>query len=64
MMPVMDGEGFRKKQLEDPRLAHIPVIIVSAYRDLERSAELLKAAHFIKKPPRLDELKSAVAQHC
>jgi CheY-like chemotaxis protein len=30
MMPVMDGWAFRRKQLRDPGLAHIPVIVLSA----------------------------------
>src|SRR3954462_14953231 len=29
-MPVMDGATFRERQLEDPRLASIPVIFCSA----------------------------------
>jgi CheY-like chemotaxis protein len=30
MMPVMDGWQFRAEQVEDPRLAGIPVIVISA----------------------------------
>jgi len=30
MMPVMDGWTFRREQLRDPQLAHIPVIVLSA----------------------------------
>jgi CheY-like chemotaxis protein len=30
MMPVMDGWAFRREQLRDPYLAHIPVIVLSA----------------------------------
>jgi CheY-like chemotaxis protein len=30
MMPEMDGWMFRREQLRDPRLAHIPVIVLSA----------------------------------
>ena len=30
IMPVMDGWAFRREQLRDPRLAHIPVIVLSA----------------------------------
>jgi CheY-like chemotaxis protein len=64
MMPVMDGQAFREAQLQDPALAHIPVVVVSAYRDVERDAEKLQAASFIKKPPRLDELVSTVFRYC
>ncbi len=30
LMPVMDGWAFRREQLRDPQLAHIPVIVLSA----------------------------------
>lgn len=30
LMPVMDGWTFRREQLRDPQLAHIPVIVLSA----------------------------------
>ena len=30
MMPVMDGETFLREQAEDPLLAHVPVIILTA----------------------------------
>jgi CheY-like chemotaxis protein len=30
MMPVMNGWTFREEQLRDPKLAHIPVIVLSA----------------------------------
>ena len=33
MMPVMDGEAFRKAQLQDSQLKDIPVIVVTARHD-------------------------------
>src|SRR5205823_1575262 len=53
MMPVMDGQTFRMAQLSDPRIAHIPIVVISAYRDIQ-DAERLKATRFVKKPPKLD----------
>jgi len=32
-MPVMNGRQFRNEQLKDPRIKHIPVVIVSALSD-------------------------------
>jgi CheY-like chemotaxis protein len=64
MMPVMDGQGFREAQLSDPVIAHIPIVVVSAFRDLQGSVDRLKAAAFIKKPPKLEELVRAVERHC
>src|ERR1043165_7635813 len=34
MMPVMDGATFREEMLRDPELSQIPVVVISAYRDL------------------------------
>jgi CheY-like chemotaxis protein len=64
MMPVMDGQAFREAQLQDPRIAHIPIVVVSAYRDVQSHAEKLHAATYLKKPPRLEDLLGAVAQYC
>ena len=30
VMPIMDGWAFRREQLRDPRLARVPVIVLSA----------------------------------
>lgn len=64
MMPVMDGIAFREAQLQDSRLAQIPVVVLSAYRDLQQSAGSIKGTNFIKKPPRREELLAAIDQHC
>src|ERR1700691_4056220 len=32
-MPVMDGWHFRSEQIKNPRLGHIPVIVVTALSD-------------------------------
>jgi len=50
MMPVMDGRAFREKQLSDPALASIPVVIISAFRDQDRMVSSLKPAAFLPKP--------------
>src|SRR5436190_21383655 len=41
MMPVMSGEGFVEKQRQDPALAQIPVVILSADREIKEKAVLL-----------------------
>ena len=50
MLPVMDGFEFRVQQLQDPALARIPVIVVSAGGDLVRKAETLHADACLAKP--------------
>lgn len=47
MMPIMDGWEFRRQQRCDPRLADIPVVVVSAV-DAERLQELDPVAVFRK----------------
>ena len=64
MMPVMDGQSFRVAQLQDPRLAGIPVVVISAYRDVEEIGEQLRAAVSIKKPPQVADLVAAIQRYC
>jgi CheY-like chemotaxis protein len=56
MMPVMNGWQFRAAQLSDPRLAGIPVIVISADTSVQDKAAVLGAAHVLTKPIQLDRL--------
>jgi CheY-like chemotaxis protein len=59
MMPVMDGFAFRSAQREDPRLARIPVVVLSAGHGAERAASLA-ADGFLAKPFGVDALLETV----
>jgi CheY-like chemotaxis protein len=59
MMPVLDGEEFRREQKRDPSLAKIPVVVVSA---LEAAARLDAAGH-VQKPFQVEELLAAIRRH-
>jgi CheY-like chemotaxis protein len=50
-MPVMDGRAFRAEQRRDPALASIPVVVLSAFRDVAVKAADLEAAFYMSKPP-------------
>lgn len=63
-MPGMDGSGFRKAQAADPRIASIPVLIVSAGRDLAAEARRLGATGWIQKPMKLDAILREVESRC
>ena len=64
MMPGMDGREFRRIQREDPKLRDIPVVVISAFRELDDIAkELEPAAHF-KKPIKLADFLTIVKTHC
>jgi CheY-like chemotaxis protein len=63
MMPRMNGYEFRQEQLKDPRLAGIPVIVVSALSVSQEEQLLLKASAFLGKPVQLEELLGAINKH-
>ncbi len=62
MMPVMDGWEFRRRQMQDPALATVPVVVLSAL-DPARASELGGAA-FLKKPLDFDRLLELVRRFC
>ena len=64
MMPVMDGSEFRDRQRGDEALREIPVVVLSAHADGNRSAEQMKAAAFLRKPVDLGELLRTVEKFC
>ena len=49
----MDGRAFRSEQLQDPGIAPIPVVIVSAMGDVRQAAAELQVAAHVTKPLRL-----------
>jgi CheY-like chemotaxis protein len=50
MMPLMDGAQFREAQLRDERLAKIPVVVLSADRNVEARALELGVEGWLPKP--------------
>jgi two-component system chemotaxis response regulator CheY len=49
-MPMLDGGDFRDVQRSDPRLARIPVVLVSADRDAREAAARIEATAVVAKP--------------
>lgn len=64
MMPVMDGRSFRERQLQNPKLANIPVVVFSAYQDVAVTANELHAAGYLAKPVDLSRLLRLIRQSC
>lgn len=63
MMPVLDGFEFRHHQLNDPTLATIPVVVLTAGTIDERVRRLgVKAC--MRKPIDLDTLFATLSQMC
>jgi CheY-like chemotaxis protein len=64
MMPVMDGAEFRRAQQEDPRLAPIAVVVMSAAENIQAQAPTLTADAYIPKPIDFDVLLPLIEQYC
>jgi len=62
MMPVMDGWAFRRKQLEDPDLRGIPVVVVSAARNVGPGGAELRPTAMLPKPFDIEVLSATVAK--
>ena len=63
MMPVMNGWQFRAEQLQNPRLASVPVLVISADPHVQPKAATLGVAGLLKKPVSLEDLLAAVKTH-
>jgi CheY-like chemotaxis protein len=61
-MPVMDGTQFRSAMLRDPRLAKIPVVVVTAFEP--PAAASLSAVRVFRKPFDIDALLGTVRENC
>lgn len=59
MMPVMDGQAFRREQRNDPRLADIPVVPFTAHATAV-DVLAMETPVYLAKPVRLDELVATV----
>ena len=59
-MPVMDGRQFRREQVKDPRLARVPVIVLSALSDRTD----IDANEIFIKPVDVDILLATIDRYC
>jgi len=64
MMPVMNGTEFLRAQRQDPRLASIPVVILSGDGAMPSKAQALGIDDFLTKPIRGSALLQRVARYC
>jgi CheY-like chemotaxis protein len=60
LMPEMDGPTFLKQLQTRPEDATIPIVLLSALRDLETRAAGLPVAAIVAKPFDVDDLLSAL----
>jgi CheY-like chemotaxis protein len=64
MMPRCSGEQFRERQLANPVIADVPVVLVSAVSDLPQRAALLRPFAVLQKPVDPDRLTAMVRRAC
>ena len=64
MMPIMNGYEFREEQLKDPRLAAIPIIVVTADGRARDKARELGSDVFFQKPLSPPLLLEAIRRFC
>jgi CheY-like chemotaxis protein len=64
MMPVLDGLGFRKAQLEDSSISHVPTALFSADTNIRAKAEANSIQEFLRKPIDLDQLFELINKYC
>jgi CheY-like chemotaxis protein len=63
MMPRMGGAEFRMVQKVDPKLRHLPVVLLSADARMEERARELEVHGAIRKPIDLDELLAVIERY-
>jgi CheY-like chemotaxis protein len=64
MMPRMNGAEFRARQLQDPRIAAIPVVLLTADARVVEKQSSLSVHAFLAKPVRLDALLEVIDPYC
>lgn len=64
MMPVMNGAEFRREQQRDPRLARVPVALLSAAENLQEQVPALDVDAYLQKPIDFPALLATVERYC
>jgi two-component system, chemotaxis family, chemotaxis protein CheY len=63
-MPVMDGNDFLRALLSDPKLAEIPVAIMTASAGADRTPSRKRDAGFFRKPVDYERLLQTIRFYC
>ena len=63
MMPNCDGACFRRQQREDPELASIPVVLLTADARVDSKLAEISVTEYVAKPVRLEKLLAIIARH-
>lgn len=63
MMPVMDGIEFKRRQLQDPGVSHVPVIFMTG-KDVPGNADELRPLKIVRKPFKADVIIELIDEYC
>jgi CheY-like chemotaxis protein len=64
MMPIKDGFQFCAEKDADPKLAHLPVIVMSADGHIRENQKRVNASAYLKKPLDIYEIIEIVEKYC
>lgn len=64
MMPVKDGFQFCAEKEANPKIAHLPVVVMSADGHIRENQLRVNAKAYLKKPLDIYEIISIVQKHC
>jgi CheY-like chemotaxis protein len=64
MMPVKDGFQFRDEQLRNPKIAGVPVVVMSADGHVQEKKARIGALDYIRKPVDVETYLKVVARFC
>ena len=55
-MPVLNGHGFNKARLQNPRLAKIPIVLLTANSFINRIMSHIDADAYVSKPINVEQV--------
>lgn len=64
MMPVMDGDSFRREQMRDQRFSKVPTVLFSANGRVSQKANDAGYSEYLKKPIDLEQLFELAVRYC
>lgn len=64
MMPIMNGEEFRRQQMSNPALAKIPVVVITADRNAQQKAVSIGVTEGLSKPIDFESLSDVARRYC
>ena len=64
LMPLMDGNAFREEQLKRPGLKHIPVVLMSAFGNLQNQSKQMQVEEYLQKPLGEAQILDVVRRYC